>query len=74
MRNSGASVSSPRKRGGGRWRVGAEEEDARRRRALAEMVDMDGCEGCRWETSVFLGTRKNALFCRSWVPVSGEMK
>ncbi|KAM0944685.1 putative 2-acylglycerol O-acyltransferase [Dioscorea sansibarensis] len=74
VRNSGASVSSPRKRGGGRWRVGAEEEDARRRRALAEMVDMDGGEGCRWETSIFLGTRRNALFCRSWVPVSGEMK
>ncbi|XP_042486764.1 monoacylglycerol lipase-like [Macadamia integrifolia] len=55
-----------------------DEEDALKRRALAESLEMiSGTEEgnvCRWSTSVFFGVRRNALFCRSWVPVSGEMK
>ncbi|KAK9273008.1 hypothetical protein L1049_017815 [Liquidambar formosana] len=56
-----------------------EEEDSLRRRALAEGLEMveetsDGTSLCRWSTSLFVGVRRNALFCRSWFPVSGEMK
>ncbi|XVF48579.1 hypothetical protein PTKIN_Ptkin03bG0201900 [Pterospermum kingtungense] len=59
------------------WR--REEEDTLRRRALAEGIDMgfetgDGEIGCRWSTSLFFGVRRNALFCRSWLPASGELK
>ncbi|XP_022754597.1 caffeoylshikimate esterase-like [Durio zibethinus] len=59
------------------WR--REEEDTLRRRALAERLDMgfetgDGEIGCRWSTSLFYGVRRNALFCRSWFPVAGELK
>ncbi|GLT25483.1 hypothetical protein SLA2020_006080 [Shorea laevis] len=58
---------------------GRDEEDTLRRRALAEGLDMgfetkDGEIGCRWSTSLFLGVRRNALFCRSWFPVTGELK
>ncbi|XVF48580.1 hypothetical protein PTKIN_Ptkin03bG0201900 [Pterospermum kingtungense] len=58
------------------WR--REEEDTLRRRALAEGIDMgfetgDGEIGCRWSTSLFFGVRRNALFCRSWLPASGEL-
>lgn len=52
-----------------------EEEDTFRRRALAQDVGMghdDGC--CRWNTSIFYGVRNNALFCRSWFPVYGDLK
>ncbi|KAJ4957707.1 hypothetical protein NE237_024818 [Protea cynaroides] len=55
-----------------------DEEDALRRRTLAEDLKMtSGTEEgnvCRWNTSLFFGVRSNALFCRSWVPISGEMK
>ncbi|KAK8939791.1 hypothetical protein KSP40_PGU009344 [Platanthera guangdongensis] len=61
-----------------------EEEDTRRRRAMAEAVVMvfpsDGNweEGidlrCRFHSFVVMGTRRNALFCRSWVPAIGNMK
>ncbi|XP_062163228.1 uncharacterized protein LOC133870180 isoform X2 [Alnus glutinosa] len=56
-----------------------EEEDTVRRRALAESLDMgfetgDGDCRCRWSTFLFFGARGNALFCRSWVPVSAEWK
>jgi acylglycerol lipase len=56
-----------------------EEEDTVRRRALAESLDMgfetgDGDCPCRWSTFLFFGARGNALFCRSWVPVSAEWK
>ncbi|XP_073000234.1 uncharacterized protein [Typha latifolia] len=78
-----ALVSSGSRRGGGlrkRWRA-AEEEDARRRKALAEAVDMmgssDGTGGgrCRWETFELVGPRRNALFCRSWLPATtGDMR
>ncbi|XVF35425.1 hypothetical protein REPUB_Repub18cG0144600 [Reevesia pubescens] len=59
------------------WR--REEEDTLRRRALAEGLDMgfeteDGEIRCRWSTSLFFGVRRNALFCRSWFPVTGELK
>lgn len=55
------------------WRL--EEEDTLRRRALAEGIDMaDGDFQCRWGTYVFFGVRRNALFCRSWLPVTGELK
>lgn len=56
------------------WRL--EEEDTLRRRALAEGIDMtgDGDSHCRWSTSLFFGVRRNALFCRSWLPVTGELK
>ncbi|KAF8033954.1 hypothetical protein BT93_C0287 [Corymbia citriodora subsp. variegata] len=60
-----------------------EEEDTERRRALAEGVEM-GCEDdddddggvrtCRWNTSLFYGVGRNALFCRSWFPGSGEVR
>lgn len=59
-----------------------DEEDALRRRSIAESVDMapsaeNGAEGssmCEWTTFLFNGTGRNALFCRSWFPVSGELK
>ncbi|XP_043719850.1 monoacylglycerol lipase [Telopea speciosissima] len=55
-----------------------DEEDALRRRVLAEGLEMisgtDEGNVCRWSTSIFFGVRKNALFCRSWIPISGEMK
>lgn len=60
------------------WKL--EEEDTMRRRALAEDVDMglktdDEREvRCQWSTSLFLGARRNTLFCRSWFPVTGELK
>lgn len=55
------------------WRL--EEEDTLRRRALAEGIDMaDGDFQCRWGTYLFFGVRRNALFCRSWLPVTGELK
>ncbi|KAJ4841188.1 hypothetical protein Tsubulata_040548 [Turnera subulata] len=55
------------------WRL--EEEDTLRRRALAEGIDMTGdgdCQ-CRWNTFLFYGVRRNALFVRSWLPETGEM-
>ncbi|KAF5456460.1 hypothetical protein F2P56_025943 [Juglans regia] len=56
-----------------------EDEDTARRRALAENLDMgfetrDGDCRCRWSTFLFSGVRGNALFCRSWVPFSAELK
>ncbi|XVE97591.1 hypothetical protein REPUB_Repub03eG0032600 [Reevesia pubescens] len=59
------------------WR--REEEDTLRRRALAEGLDMGVETGdreirCRWNTSLFYGVRRNALFCRSWFPGTGELK
>ncbi|XP_012451819.1 uncharacterized protein LOC105774051 [Gossypium raimondii] len=59
------------------WR--REEEDTLRRRALAEGWDMgfetaDGEVRCRWGTSLFFGVRRNALFCRSWLPAVDELK
>ncbi|URE49006.1 Monoglyceride lipase [Musa troglodytarum] len=76
---------SPRQRtrggGGGRWWAAAEEEDARRRRALAEEVEMvpesaESEEGgaCRWRTFDFVGPRRRVLFCRSWLPASGDLR
>lgn len=29
---------------------------------------------CRWDTFLFYGVRRNALFVRSWLPVTGDMK
>ena len=59
------------------WR--REEEDTSRRRTLAEGLNMgfesgDGEIHCRWSTSLFFGVRRNALFCRSWLPATGELK
>lgn len=59
------------------WRL--EEEDTLRRRALAEDLYMgfesdDGNVHCRWNSYLFFGVRRNALFCRSWLPVTGELK
>lgn len=56
-----------------------EDEDTARRRALAEDLDMgfetrDGDCRCRWSKFLFSGVRGNALFCRSWLPVSSELK
>lgn len=63
-----------------------DEEDTERRRALAEAVEM-GCEdedgddddggvvrACRRSTCLFYGVRRNALFCRSWFPATGEVR
>ncbi|XP_021890492.1 uncharacterized protein LOC110809085 [Carica papaya] len=59
------------------WR--REEEDTIRRRALAEGLDMgfvtgDGEVRCHWNSSLFFGVRSNALFCRSWFPITGELR
>ncbi|XP_022996577.1 uncharacterized protein LOC111491775 [Cucurbita maxima] len=59
------------------WRM--EEEDTQRRRALAEVIEMsvnigDGGFRGRWSTSLFYGVKRNALFCRSWLPESGGLK
>ncbi|GFS31229.1 alpha/beta-Hydrolases superfamily protein [Actinidia rufa] len=56
-----------------------EEEDTLRRRALAEGLQTvdetdDWASRCRWRTSLFFGVRSNALFWRSWFPVTGELK
>ncbi|KAJ6406408.1 hypothetical protein OIU84_010015 [Salix udensis] len=52
-----------------------EEEDTLKRRALAEGIDMTtGNEDCRWNTFLFFGARRNALFVRSWLPITGQMK
>ncbi|GER38054.1 alpha/beta-Hydrolases superfamily protein [Striga asiatica] len=53
-----------------------DEEDTMRRRALAEAIEMvvDGVSGSQCTTFLFYGVRRNALFCRSWFPVSGEIK
>lgn len=47
-----------------------------RRRALAEGLEMisDDSGMCKCNTSLFFGATRNALFCRSWIPVFGEMK
>ncbi|KAJ7958832.1 monoglyceride lipase [Quillaja saponaria] len=71
-----APPSSPRKHLKRRsvWLI-REDEDTLRRRALAEGLEMgneDSC--CRWSTSLFFGVRRNALFIRSWFPVSGDLK
>lgn len=71
-----ARPSSPGKRlkWRSRWLI-REEEDTMRRRALAENVDMglhDGWSRC--STTIFYGVRRNALFCRSWFPLSGYPK
>jgi acylglycerol lipase len=55
-----------------RWRLrlqAAEEEDVRRRRALAEED-----RGTRWATFLVTGARRNALFCRLWAPAVDEMR
>ncbi|XP_010491905.1 PREDICTED: caffeoylshikimate esterase [Camelina sativa] len=56
------------------WKL--EEEDTARRRSLAEGVEMfgDGEISCRWNSSLFYGRRGNALFSRSWLPLSGELR
>lgn len=60
-----------------RWRLrlqAAEEEDVRRRRALAEEVPMEEDRGTRWATFIVTGARRNALFCRLWAPAVDEMR
>ncbi|KAG6388000.1 hypothetical protein SASPL_153197 [Salvia splendens] len=65
--------SSVRRR---KFGIRRDEEDTMRRRALAEEVEMatEGSSWCRWTTSLFFGVKWNALFCRSWLPVSGELR
>ncbi|KAF6161638.1 hypothetical protein GIB67_017276 [Kingdonia uniflora] len=46
-----------------------DEADSMRRRALAEELEMGF-----GSSFVFVGSRMNALFCRSWVPICGEMR
>lgn len=78
--HSAEEQPSPVRRRKSLWRM--EEEDTLRRRALAEGLEMgfdDASDGdrelrYRWGTSLFFGVRHNALFCRSWIPVSGELK
>ncbi|KAJ6838884.1 uncharacterized protein M6B38_317515 [Iris pallida] len=54
---------------------GEEEEDVRRRRALAEGLELGGWDlFFRSESFVFSGRRRSSLFCRSWFPVDGEIK
>ncbi|KAJ4767971.1 alpha/beta-Hydrolases superfamily protein [Rhynchospora pubera] len=67
--------SSPPPPGERRRLAKAEEEDSRRRRELAEAVEMVGpASWCRCGTFDFVGPRKSSLFCRYWVPVSGQMR
>ncbi|URE48761.1 Monoglyceride lipase [Musa troglodytarum] len=80
-RSTAASASSRRRTGVGRWSAAAEEEDVLRRRALAERVEMaplseegGGEVACRCGTFLFLGPRRTALYCRSWVPTSGGLR
>lgn len=70
---SSSAASSPAKR------RRKEEEDTLRRRALAQDFSMldgtdDGAGRCESATSLFYGVRRNALFVRSWFPVTGELK
>ncbi|XP_020588188.1 monoglyceride lipase-like [Phalaenopsis equestris] len=68
---------------GERWSA-VEEEDAKRRRALAERVEMGFSSEGKWgkgengrlqcESFVLYGTMRNELFCRSWLPADGKMK
>lgn len=74
--SSSAPTSSKR-----RFALRRDEEDTLRRRALAEGIRMvteedtgDRTGRCEWSTSLFFGARSNALFCRSWFPVDGEIK
>ncbi|CAL9773537.1 unnamed protein product [Musa acuminata subsp. burmannicoides] len=77
-----ATAASPRRRSSrGSWSVAAEEEDVLRRRAIAGGVKMvttseeGGADvACRCRTFVFVGPRRSALFCRSWVPASGDLR
>lgn len=72
----GTPPSSPRKNRKRRsiWVI-REEEDTLRRRNLAEGVRMARDDhSCRWTTSIFYGLRSNALFCRSWFPLSDDIK
>ncbi|KAK4419934.1 hypothetical protein Salat_2406300 [Sesamum alatum] len=68
-----AQSSSLRRR---KFCIQRDEEDTMRRRALAEAIEMvtEDDSGCKWTTSLFFGVKRNALFCRSWFPVSGEVK
>ncbi|KAK4388810.1 hypothetical protein Sango_2218000 [Sesamum angolense] len=65
--------SSVRRR---KFSIRRDEEDTMRRRALAEAIEMvtEDDRRCKWTTSLFFGAKRNALFCRSWFPVSGELK
>eukprot|EP00262_Sarcandra_glabra_P014983 TRINITY_DN4531_c0_g1_i1.p1 TRINITY_DN4531_c0_g1~~TRINITY_DN4531_c0_g1_i1.p1 ORF type:complete len:385 (-),score=48.67 TRINITY_DN4531_c0_g1_i1:202-1356(-) len=67
-----AAAAAPKRKA--LFRKAEEEADASRRRALAEGLEMDNEGVYRWSTEVFYGPRRNALFSRSWVPVSGEIK
>ncbi|XP_026448899.1 uncharacterized protein LOC113349184 isoform X1 [Papaver somniferum] len=50
-----------------------DEQDALRRRELADKLQT-GDGGVVSTTSLFFGSRLNALFSRSWFPVSGDIK
>ncbi|KAJ6295601.1 hypothetical protein OIU76_027335 [Salix suchowensis] len=68
-----SAAEQPPRKSVKRWRL--EEEDTFRRRALAEGIDMTtGNEDCRCSTFLFYGVRRNALFTRSWFPVTGQKK
>ena len=75
-RPDAASPAEPGRLGKARSRRrAAEEEDVRRRRALAEevpMVEDDAdVDGRTCGTFVIAGARRNALFCRVWAPAAG---
>ncbi|PWA67139.1 serine aminopeptidase, S33, Alpha/Beta hydrolase fold protein [Artemisia annua] len=68
--------SSLPKRGKFYFRRKELEEDVIRRRGLAEGIQMvigdgDTCECATW---LFYGTGRNALFCRSWLPVDRQIR
>ncbi|KAF9662273.1 hypothetical protein SADUNF_Sadunf18G0035900 [Salix dunnii] len=68
-----SAAEQPPRKSVKRWRL--EEEDTLKRRALAEGIDMTtGNEDCRCSTFLFYGVRRNALFTRSWFPVTGQTK
>ncbi|XP_024025279.1 uncharacterized protein LOC21394012 isoform X2 [Morus notabilis] len=75
-RHSSDEQPSPARKRKSLWKI--EEEDTLRRRTLAEALDMGFDDHrdfrYRWGNSLFFGVRHNALFCRSWIPVSGQLK
>ncbi|XP_059274996.1 uncharacterized protein LOC132029690 [Lycium ferocissimum] len=72
--SAAVTVASGKRR---KFALRRDEEDTQRRRALAEALEMvveNETADCRWNTSLFFGIRRNALFCRSWFPVSDELR
>lgn len=68
-----ASPAAPSRRWRRKMAWKLEEEDTARRRSLAEGVEIGEIDS-RWSSFLFYGRRGNALFSRSWLPLSGELR